>query len=601
MKKITKLILFTLSLSLITSPVFALSKEETVYSKLNTNGSLNYTIVTEHLKNDEKLDTINDISNLTDIKNTNGDEKFDKVGNKIKWNSKGKDIYYEGKTDKELPISVDISYELNNKKMKLKDMIGKSGNVKITINYKNNLKHDNLYTPFLVTTSTIIKGDNNSNINITNGKVIETGNNNVLVGLALPGMEDSLGLNTSVDLDKTVITYETKKFELNEIYMVATPKLVEKSDLDIFSNVDSLYGTLSKVSEATKKLENGSKELKTGINTYTTKMNEYNSGMNRLSSGSTTLVNGYKELSSGIATLNEKMPDLQVGTKTIVDNLTLVATSVNTISTNLDTAYQGNTAIIAALSGANSQVSADDIDNAKGILGQNITTLNNKKTLLNSEITSLTNVSANLTGDDLTQVQTIIGNLTYELNSIDTEVATLSALGTKLDGLKDYINGVKTIEGKLTEVNTGLGQINAGVKELNKNLNNEETLNNINAYSNGIAELANGISSLNNGSNKISSGLSTLDTSIKTLNGYSNELTNASKTINEGATKLNSGIEEFNTSINSVVNLVNTKAKNLEGKAKQLLKLSDEYQTFTMKENNIEGTTKFIMVVDAQK
>ena len=594
MKKITKLTLFTLSLSLITSPVFALSKEETVYSKLNTNGSLNYTIVTEHLKNDAKEDIITDVSNLTDIKNTNGDEKFDKVGNKIKWNSKGKDIYYEGRTDKGLPISVDISYELNNKKMKLKDIIGKSGNVKITINYKNKEKHNNLYTPFLVTTSTIIKNDNNSNINITNGKVIETGNNNVVVGLALPGMEDSLGVNTSIDLDKTVITYETKKFELNEIYMVATPKLVEKKDLDVLNNVDSLYGTLSKVSEATKKLEQGSKELKNGINTYTTKMNEYNRGMNKLSSGSATLVNGYKELQTGIATLDSKMPELQAATNEVVNNLNTIKTSVNTI-------YSGNNTLLGYLNQANSQINVSDITTSIQGLIVKKGEINTKIGTINTQINGLTSQKeASTNEEEKAALEIAINILTANKTELTSELDTIDTNISQLTGIATYVGTVKTItEGN--EQQKGLNQVNEGLKLLNNNLNNEESNNKITLYKNSIDELANGISGLNNGSNKISNGLSTLNTSIKTLNGYSTELTNASKTINEGATKLNSGIEEFNNSINSVVNLVSNKAKNIENKAKELLKLSDEYQTFTMKENNIEGTTKFIMVVDTQK
>ena len=60
------------------TPVFAVTKEETVYSKLNNSGTQYETIVNEHIKNDELLKTIDDISNLLDITNVGGNETFEK-------------------------------------------------------------------------------------------------------------------------------------------------------------------------------------------------------------------------------------------------------------------------------------------------------------------------------------------------------------------------------------------------------------------------------------------------------------------------------------------------------------------------------------------
>ena len=81
------------------TPVFAVTKEETVYSKLNNNGTQYETIVNEHIRNDELLKTIDDISNLLDITNVGGNETFEQKENKIIWNADEKDIYYQGKTE----------------------------------------------------------------------------------------------------------------------------------------------------------------------------------------------------------------------------------------------------------------------------------------------------------------------------------------------------------------------------------------------------------------------------------------------------------------------------------------------------------------------
>ena len=48
-------------------PAFAYSKEETVYSKLKTNGSEKTTVVSEHLINDQNETSLDDQSSLKNI------------------------------------------------------------------------------------------------------------------------------------------------------------------------------------------------------------------------------------------------------------------------------------------------------------------------------------------------------------------------------------------------------------------------------------------------------------------------------------------------------------------------------------------------------
>ena len=39
----------------------------------------------------------------------------------------------------------------------------------------------------------------------------------------------------------------------------------------------------------------------------------------------------------------------------------------------------------------------------------------------------------------------------------------------------------------------------------------------------------------------------------------------------------------------------------MESKLKSLVKLGEEYQTFTMTEDSVKGNTKFILIVDGEK
>ena len=222
------------------TPVFAVTKEETVYSKLNNSGTQYETIVNEHIKNDELLKTIDDISNLLDITNVGGNETFEKKENKIIWNADEKDIYYQGKTEKKLPIETSIKYELDGKEMSAEEIVGKKGKVKITITYKNNETHnvningttEKMYTPFIVITGTTLDTKTNKNIKLTQGKVVEKGEKTILLGVAFPGLKESLKTNEIDIPNKVEISMETEKFELENMITYITPRVLEENGLN---------------------------------------------------------------------------------------------------------------------------------------------------------------------------------------------------------------------------------------------------------------------------------------------------------------------------------------------------------------------------------
>ena len=173
-----------------TSPIFAYTKDETVYSKMNAKGEEYKTTVSTHLENNKNEKILEDLTNLLDIQNTNGDETYEKDGNKLIWQADGKDVYYQGNTKENLPITCEVKYTLDGKEISPEDLAGKSGKVTIEIIYTNHEKHEvqvnggthTLYTPFLVLSGTIINNDNNRNVMISNGKVINDGSKTIVVG-----------------------------------------------------------------------------------------------------------------------------------------------------------------------------------------------------------------------------------------------------------------------------------------------------------------------------------------------------------------------------------------------------------------------------------
>lgn len=269
-KTLNKIIAWVLigGLTMQAVPVWALSKDETIYAKLNSDGSMNNVVVSEHISdNGNKI--LNDKSSLDNIKNVSGEEVFKKNNNEIVWETNGKDIYYQGTTKEEMPVSVSINYYLDGEEKNIDEMIGNAGKVKIVLSYENRLKHnilvngkyEELYTPFVIATTTILNNEDAKNINVTNGKVIDNGNSSIVIALASPGLAKSLDLGMLDSLDEITISYETDNFELSSIYSVATSKIFDSSDLDIFEKTDKLYDAFNTLSSSSEELVKGSKKL----------------------------------------------------------------------------------------------------------------------------------------------------------------------------------------------------------------------------------------------------------------------------------------------------------------------------------------------------
>ena len=321
----------------------SVDKEESVYVVADANGATKEVIVSDWLKNTSGEKTIVDQSDLTDIKNIKGEETFENDGENITWNADGSSIYYQGTTDKELPVSMNITYYLDGQEMTADEIAGKSGNVTIRFDYTNNEKVETsvdgkdteVYVPFTVMSTMILPTDKFADINVTNGKVMSEGNNNIVMGLAFPGLTESLDLDKEELEEKDIsipdyveVNAITSDFQLDMTLSVILSDAL--SDIHLTDSIDlsELEDGMNDLTDATTKLEdgsgalrdgvqelsdktgefsNGAKELYDGVVKYTDGVSQIESGVNTLKEGSGALSSGANELSAGAATLNEKV------------------------------------------------------------------------------------------------------------------------------------------------------------------------------------------------------------------------------------------------------------------------------------------------------
>ena len=562
-------------------PVWALTKDESIYAKLDNNGQVNKVIVSEHLQGTGEKETT-DKSRLEEIENINGDEKYTKENGKLVWESNGKDIYYQGKTKEELPISLKISYYFNGEEAKIADMLGKKGKVKMVLKFTNNDKHEELingkyetiYTPFVVATTTILSNTKNSNIKVTNGKVVTNGTNSIVVLLSTPGLYESLGIDKLKGMDTAEITFDTDSFELSSIYSVSTPKLIDKSDLDIFNNIDGLYSSINTLVSSSNQIKSGSSQLLQGAN-------QLKEGVSKLKEGINSAYNGSKLITD---TVSGSINNLQNDTSPAITNEKLAYIksqfsegAKQTATNEFDKAKKAEIATEAW-----SEVQSEMDPNDPEVIALVTTAVTNAVTTYLSGKGLLADYQ---TCEASEHTSAACLNIDYDALAAVKTAAEATALSVANHVAENVSKGVSVKVAQETAVKTAEKTARSVSEQVATLVATQAKETATTTTIESLQTLLNGLSSLTNGLNEINNRMVDLDTGTSTLR--------------DGISSLDSGISQFNSQgINKISDLVNGDVKTLEGKLKALGKLSLNYGTFDDKENGTEGSTKIIMVVD---
>lgn len=310
-------------------------KDESVYLISDANGNVNKTIVVDHLKNKDKKDTLEDASNLSDIENVKGKEKFTQSGDKLTWQAGGKDIYYQGTATEEPPVTQKVTYYLDGKEISPEDLAGKSGKVKIRFDYTNttsytetvNGEKQTVSVPFAAITGLVL-GDGFENIEVTNGKAEVSDSSSVVLGYALPGLKDSLGIkDKDLDGDVNIPEYMEMTADVENFSMPAAMTfVVNASDYvstdgidtsDIDDMINDLKDASTQLQDGSKTLAEGTDTLSDGLSTLQSKLGTFASGVGTLKSGLKTYTDGVSTLSGGLNTLNSNVPTLSNGITTL--------------------------------------------------------------------------------------------------------------------------------------------------------------------------------------------------------------------------------------------------------------------------------------------
>lgn len=274
---------------------------ETVYVIANADGSAKKVIVSQKYDPDDPNAAQEARSSLTDAQNVKDDN------------------CWQGTTDKPLPVTMHITYTLDGQSVSAAELAGKSGHVTMRFDYENTQyetktiagKSQRIYVPFAVLTGAILDSDNFRNVSVTNGKLVDDGDHTVVVGMAFPGLQENLALDTDkLEIPSYVeVSADVTDFSIETTLTVVTNSVFNDVDEDKLDKdaLDELSDDLDKLTDAMEQLMDGSDELFDGLDTLLDKSHELADGVGQLSSG-------LKKLDANSAQLNE-------GAKTVFNTL----------------------------------------------------------------------------------------------------------------------------------------------------------------------------------------------------------------------------------------------------------------------------------------
>ena len=480
-------------------------KEETVYVNADATGNSDEVTVSDWLKNSGSVSgNLTDESILKEIKNVKGDETFTENGDQLTWNTAGEDIYYQGTTDKELPVSVKLTYFLDGKEVKPDELKGKSGHLKIQVQYTNNEKktvtvdgkEEEVYTPFVMMTGMILPNETFSNVTIDNGKVISDGSRNIVVGFGMPGLKDSLDLDeetTKEAEDKGVTIPENFEMEadvtdftMSSTFTVALTDLLDDMDMDNIIDVDSLKDSLNELEDAALELVSGSgtladgaSTLADGVSSYTAGADELNAGIQKYLGSNGELNGSVTEYVNGVGKVVKGVKDYTSGTNALANGvisyvageqkiaagaaqlsqlskgLEQVQTAVDTLSKAADGKGEATDDLVIAAN----QLAAGT-KQLQAVLGSEevtalLTQVNGMVTTGNELISATESLSASLQ----TGIATPVANIAAALTGMETQ---LNAINTQLGTLQsDCETAVADVNAKITDYNTKVDAVQA--------------------------------------------------------------------------------------------------------------------------------------------
>ena len=557
--------------------VSGITKDETVYVVTDSEGDSEDVIVSEHLINKNKTDRISDSTTLSDIENVKGDEKFTRDGDSLTWEAGGNDIFYQGRTDKELPVKMTVSYKLEGSDISGSELQGKSGDVEISINYDNSAKYGGNTVPFIVMTGFLVTDSCLKDIRVDNGKVIDDGEKQIVIGMAAPGLAGTAGLgeaNPGLG-DSVTIKARAKNFAVEDMMTIVTNSVFEDIDTDELEGLD--------FDDKIKELDNGSKKLITGTRLL------YN-GIDTMDSNRESLTDGVQQLDQGASALYSNLDKI----KDLVSANASCLNYVNgVLSDSLPALKQESSDLRSQIEEINGSAETADIKPVEKV--QDVT----DASTLNEDAQKLRELKVKDPEEDKASYDAIIADIE---KAADNENSMISRINGEIDranaGIQENASAVNNQSDNIQAALAGAEMIydDAQKVQFAKSVINDpdilgpgmpsweyisKTLYRSFFSKGSTPTVLTGAKGLADGMDALSESTETLSTGISQLD--------------KGALEVNRGMEKlYSQGIKRIVDLYNNDLKGMAGSLSGLLDAGKGYSSFSDPSYSDNGSVKFI-------
>ncbi|MCH5265979.1 MAG: hypothetical protein J1F02_08770 [Lachnospiraceae bacterium] len=582
------------------------NKQESVYVNAAADGTVKEITVADWLKNSGVISgTVSDASNLTDITNVKGEETFTQSEGELNWNTSGSDIYYQGKSSGELPVEVSITYSLDGKEIPASELPGKSGLVKIHVSYTNKSRQEvtvqgkktTVYTPFVLITGMILPTEKFSQVEVDNGRLINDGSNQIVVGVGTPGLAESLSLDKEYAKklhSEFTITAQVTDFSMGNTFTYASPSLLNELQLDKISGKEELEDSLSELTDAAAELVDGTDSLSENMELFADSMGTLEKKIKKYRR------DGVKKVTDGISELAKSGPKLVKGVGEYADGVTGLADGVTSYVKGAEQIAGGNSDLYEAVKNLPSQIAAFD----KGLktytdgvdkMGkkENVTALKAGAKAVSDGVTTL-NASLTQLKNSFSQNEQIIA----ALKAGGADAALIAALEQVTAGQKAAIEQLETATSSSGELKKGADSLSSGVNTVMDGLStlsgNSSQLTGVTTTLNGqIPKLVSSVKTLKEGGEtltkndkKLLNGAKKLKKASKTMKQQSKQLNNGMKSLKKGGLALNKatdtlveGVSKLETASGALADGAEKAASGMEKfQEKGIKKLEDAYQ-----------------------
>ena len=615
-----------------------ISKDESVYVNADESGATTKITVSNWLKNAGINGTINDESNLKDIQNVKGDETFTQNGDDVQWSAGSNDIYYQGTTDKELPVGVEIKYELDGKEIAAKDLLGQSGKLKITVSYTNKSKStqtingekQEMYTPFVMATGIILPDDKFSNVEVDDGKIINEGSNNIVVGFGMPGMAESLDLDEDA-ADKLpegfTVTADVTNFSIGNTITFASPSILSDMELDDIDDLDDLENKLEKLVDSSEDLVDGSKKLSNKMGELEDKFDDYqdgeksmNKGIKDLVNGGTTLKKGVKDYTNGVDTLAKGTQSYVNGAKQITNGNQKLYEAVKDMPSSYKEFSDGLQAYTKGVDTLADTKTAKQLTDGADAVTAGIGTLNENLGKLESSYDNYKLLAEGLKAQaaqisDPTQKATILAYVQKLEELYQGQKASVGALVSATNkestlksgasqvavGIKKVMTGAQTLSGNSAtlrsadqKLTSSIATLTASVKKLSEG---SKTLSsNDRKLLAGAKKILKASKSVKSGSDKLINGANKLKKGSNKLHKATGKVADGIGKLSDGADDLYEGMDKFDQKgIQKLNNVYEDDIKTLKTRLEKLTDMSKDYTNFSGISKGMDGKVKFVI------